>query len=139
VQVPLLATKQYADAGAVSLYWPKIATEVAKLAEENENIGKLIDPLMQIGPYSALIAAILPFVLQIGVNHGRFAPGSMGTVPASTLQAQIEASIAEGELENLRIQVQAEQASAVLRAEIAESRKAMADAMSDVRQEAASD
>lgn len=136
-QVPLLATKQYADAGAVGLYWPAIAHEVAELADTQEAIANLIDPLMKVGPYTALVAAVLPFFMQIAVNHGRVAPGSMGTVPASSLEAQIKTSMAQAELESLRMQQQAEQASAAMRQEMEESRRAMADAMRDHAEETA--
>lgn len=127
LQVPLIATKQHADAGAVSLYWPNIASEVAKLAESQPAIAKLIDPLIQIGPYTGLVMAVLPFVLQLGVNHKMVQPGAMGTVPAITLSSQVEASLAKQELEALTVQRDAEKASAALRQEIEESRKAVAE------------
>jgi hypothetical protein len=127
--VPLLATKQYADAGALGLHWPNIAHEVAELAESQEAIANLIDPLMKVGPYTALVAAVLPFFMQIAVNHGRVAPGSMGTVPASSLEAQIKTSMAQAELESLRVQAQAERASAAMRQEMEESRREFEAAM----------
>jgi hypothetical protein len=130
-QVPLIATKQFADAGAVSLYWPGVATELANLAESQPAIAKLIDPLMQVGPYSALIMAVLPFVLQIGVNHRMVSPGAMGTVPATSLSSQVEASLAKQELEALTIQRDAEKEAAEMRAEIAASRKALAELNSE--------
>lgn len=136
-QVPLLAMKQYADAGAIGLYWPGISKEIAELAESQEAIAGVIDPLMKIGPYTGLVAAILPFFMQIAVNHGRVAPGSMGTVPASTLEAQIKTAMAQAELEALKTQQQAEQAARALRDEMEESRKALADAMSDHAHETA--
>lgn len=126
-QVPLIATKQFADAGAVSMYWPGVATELAKLAETQPAIAKLVDPLMQVGPYSAIIMAVLPFVLQIGVNHKMVSPGAMGTVPATTLSSQVEASLARQELEALTIQRDAEKEAAEMRAEIAASRKALTE------------
>lgn len=130
-QVPLLATKQYADAGAVSLYWPNVAKEIAVLADTNEQIAKLIDPLIQVGPYTALIAAALPFVMQIAVNHKLVQAGAMGTVPGESLAAQIETAMVQQELEALRTQRDAEKAAAALRAEIAESRKELADVMGE--------
>lgn len=136
-QVPLLAMKQYADAGAVGLYWPNVAKEVATLADSQPAIANIVDPLMKIGPYTGLVAAILPFLMQIAVNHGRVAPGSMGTVPASTLEAQIKTAMAQAELEALRTQMEAENAAAALRKEMEESRKALADAMSDHAHETA--
>lgn len=131
MQVPLMATRQYADAGAVGVYWPNIAKEVAELADSQEAIAKLIDPLIKIGPYTGLVAAVLPFLMQIGVNHGRIPAGSMGTVPASTLAAQIETSIAHAELEALRSQMQAEKAAAAMREEIRDNREQMEKAMAN--------
>jgi hypothetical protein len=130
--MPLIAMKQYADAGAIGTYWPGIAKEVAILAESQPAIAGVIDPLMKIGPYTALVAATLPFLMQIAVNHGRVAPGAMGTVPASTLEAQIKTAMAQAELEALRAQQEAEQAARALRDELAESKAQMEKAMSDV-------
>jgi hypothetical protein len=121
-QVPLIATKQFADAGAVALHWPNVAREVARLAESQPQIAKLVDPLMQVGPYAGLITAVLPFVLQLGVNHGRVPAGAMGTVPATSLAAQIETSLAKQELEALKIQFDAEKEANDTRAEIQKQR-----------------
>jgi hypothetical protein len=130
-QVPLIAVKLYADAGAVSLYWPKIAREISLLADTNEQIAKLVDPLMQVGPYAGLITAVLPFALQIGVNHKRLPAGAMGTVPASTLAAQIETALAKAELEALRTQYEAERQSRAMRDDILNARRAMDEALAD--------
>jgi hypothetical protein len=130
-QVPLIATKQFADAGAVSLYWPDVSTEIAKLAESQPAIAKLVDPLLQIGPYTGLVMAVLPFILQIGVNHKFLTPGAMGTVPATTLSAQVESSLAKQELEALTIQRDAEREAAAMRKDIEDSRRALTDAMRD--------
>lgn len=124
-QVPLIALKQYADAGAVSLHWPKISEEIANLAETQPAIANLIDPLLQVGPYAALVTAVLPFILQIGVNHGRIQPGAMGTVPGSSLSAQIETAIAQAEAEALKLQLDAEKSSNAIRAEITKQREEM--------------
>jgi hypothetical protein len=130
-QVPLIALKQYADCGAVSLYWEGIAGEVAKLAETQPAVANVIDPLIKVGPYTGLITAVLPFILQIGVNHKLLSPGAMGTVPATALSAQAESSLAKQELEALTVQRDAEKEAAAVRAEIAESRRALADVQTD--------
>lgn len=122
-QVPLMATKQFADAGAVGAYWPNVAEEIAKLAESQPQIAAIVDPLMQVGPYAGLITAVLPLIMQIGVNHGRMTPGAMGTVPATTLSAQIEAGLAQQELQALRVQRQAEQEAMAMKTEIENERK----------------
>src|SRR6201999_1641646 len=70
-QVPLVALKQYADVGTIDLHWKNVSTEIAKLAESQDQIARIVDPLMQVGPYAGLITAVLPMVLQFAVNHGR--------------------------------------------------------------------
>lgn len=122
-QVPLIATRQYADVGAVSMYWPGVADEVAKLAETDERIAQIVDPLCQIGPYAGLITALLPLILQIAVNHGAVAPGAMGTVPASSLAAQVETGLAQQELQALRMQAEAEEQARAMRADIEKARE----------------
>jgi len=122
-QAPLIALRQYADAGAIGLHWPKISHEIAALADSQEQVARLIDPLIKIGPYTGLITAILPFVLQIGVNHGRVPAGAMGTVPAASITAQVEASLAIIELEALQQQAEAEKSAQAMREQINKSRQ----------------
>jgi len=128
-QVPLIALRMYADAGAVGIHVPGIARELAKLAETQEQVAAFVDPLIKAGPFTGLVTAVLPLILQLGVNHGRVAAGAMGTVPASSLSAQIEAALAQAELQALTQQAEAEQAAALMRQEIAESRRRMAAAL----------
>lgn len=123
-QVPLMATKQYADVGTITAHWPGVAHEIAKLADSQPKIAQLIDPLLQVGPYTGLITALLPFVLQIAVNHKAVAPGAMGTVHPDTIAAQVEAQIAKGELEALKIQMQSEREAHEVRQQIAVERAA---------------
>lgn len=127
-QVPLLATKQFADVGALSVHWPNVAKELAELADSQEVIARVIDPLIKVGPYTGLVAAILPFFMQIAVNHGRVAAGAMGTVPGNALAAQVEAGLAAAEMEALQAQLEAEKAAQSLRDDIKRARKQMADA-----------
>lgn len=124
-QAPLLATKQYADAGAIGLHWPGISTELATLAESQPAIAKFVDPLIKAGPYTGLVMAILPFATQILVNHGRIPAGAMGSQPANSLSAQVEASLAEAEMNALQAQLQAEQAAQKLREQIKQARQEM--------------
>lgn len=130
-QVPLLATKQFADAGAVGLHWPKIAHELAVLAESQEAVANVIDPLIRVGPYAGLIAAVLPLAMQLAVNHNRIKPGSMGTVPSVSLSSQVESAMAQEELRAMRSQLEAEREAAAIRAEIENERKAMQASVSE--------
>jgi hypothetical protein len=126
-QVPLIATKQYADAGAVGIHWPGVSKELAELAETQEEIAKFIDPLIKIGPYTGLVTAVLPLILQLAVNHGVTPAGAMGTVPANMLSAQVEASLAEQEMIALQAQLDAEKAAEEIRNKIKEQRRDMAN------------
>lgn len=105
----LIAAKQYADAGAVSLHGPKLAHEVANLAETNERVAAAIAFLTQTGPYAALIAAGLPLVMQLGANHGKIEPGIMGTVSGGVLEAQVKTELAKQEQEAVRLATEAQQ------------------------------
>jgi hypothetical protein len=107
-QAGLIGARQYADAGAVGRHWPNISEEVARLAAADETIARIIDPLLRVGPYTALIAAVLPLVAQIGVNHGRIPAGTMGTVSGEMLSSQIQTSLMHAELEARKAQADAE-------------------------------
>ena len=124
-QVPLIATRQFADAGAIALHWPGVAKEVARLAETQEPIARLIDPLLQVGPYAGLIAAVLPLAMQLAVNHGRIKPGSMGTVPAVSLSSQVETAMAQQELASMRAQLDAEREANQAKEDIQAARREM--------------
>jgi hypothetical protein len=127
-QAPLLATKQYADAGTIGLHWPNIAKELATLADSQSAIANIVDPLIKVGPYTGLVMAILPFFTQIAVNHGRIPAGAMGTMPGNSIAAQVEASLAEQEMVALAAQLEAEKAAQRLRDQIKQARKQMTDA-----------
>lgn len=99
----LLIRQQYADAQAVGMHTPAIATELARVAEGNETIGKWLDYFSVTGPYSGLVKASLPLVLQLMANHNIIKPeaaGALGVVAPKTLelagkaeQEKIEAAI----------------------------------------------
>lgn len=127
-QAPLIAFKKLADAATIGIHWPNVSREVASLADSQEAIAKVIDPLIKVGPYFGLVTAVLPMLMQIGVNHGRVPAGAMGTVPANSLSAQMEASLAQVEMEALQAQLEAEKMAQHMRDEIKLARKRMADA-----------
>jgi hypothetical protein len=114
-QAGLIAARQYADAGALGIHWENVSGELAKLAEKQESIAKLIDPLLTAGPYAALIAAVLPLGLQIAVNHGVGKAGMMNTVSPGLLDAQIRTRITQMEMEAVKAQKKAEEEMKALR------------------------
>lgn len=98
-----IIAQQYADAAAVGKYWPPISIELSKLAETNKSVATTVDFLIGVGPYGALIAAVLPLALQIGANHKLVDAermSSYGIVVPEVLEAQMKA-------EMLRMQAQA--------------------------------
>lgn len=95
-QAVLLSTKQYADAAAIGSHWGPIAKELANIADANEAFAKPIDFLIEIGPYGALVQAVLPLALQLAANHKLIPAESMlgqGVVPPEVLESQMMAQV----------------------------------------------
>lgn len=110
IQGGLVLTSQWADAAAIGRFAPPIARELALLSDTNETIAKPVDFLIQIGPYGALIEAVLPLALQIAANHRMVdasALTNMGVVPPQVLEAQMKAEVMRMQAEALREQQQA--------------------------------
>jgi hypothetical protein len=99
-----MIVKQPADAAAFATHGPDIAREAATLAETNEGVGRTLDYITAVGPFAALFAAVMPFALQLMVNHNRLpaAPlAAMGVVDPGTLanQARLDALQKQAEME----------------------------------------
>jgi len=95
-QLLLVMGNQYADAAATGIHGPGIARETAALADANETIAKGVDYLVTAGPYTGLIAAVLPFAMQIAANHGRLdasRAGMVGVIEPAVLEQQMRADI----------------------------------------------
>lgn len=100
-----------ADAGAIGVHGPNISAEVMHLVEKNNKIAKRLDLLIEIGPYTGIIAAALPFVAQILVNHKivkaeRFA--NAGVVHPEALEAQMTAQLQMQQMMAMRRQQEME-------------------------------
>lgn len=76
-----------ADAVAVSRSAPVLSAAVADLGATDPRIGKILDKICTVGPYGALITAVVGLGAQIAVNHGAIQPGLMGTAAADDLIA----------------------------------------------------
>lgn len=88
-----LMAGQLPDAGTCAMHGPEISKQAALVAESNEGVAKVIDYITAVGPYAGLLAAAMPFALQILVNHKRIPPGLMGTVAPEMLAAQAETDL----------------------------------------------
>lgn len=101
----------HADAAAISMHAPKIAPEVAKLAENNEKIAGALSWLTESGPYAELIEVTLVLGLQLAVNHGMFKPEKLanaGIQHPDALAAEFRAQMAEQAVTALKKQKDAE-------------------------------
>ena len=93
-QALLLFSKQYADAVTVGHHAVPISHEVSVLAAADDTVAKAVDSLLVIGPYSALVMAVLPMALQLAVNHNLLPAGKVpGTTDPRVLSSQMEAEL----------------------------------------------
>lgn len=81
-----------ADAAAVMLHTPPIAAALNHLAQQDPRVAAMLDKLLAVGPYGALLAAVMPLVLQILTNHGKIPAGVLGTHTPDDLIAVIVGS-----------------------------------------------
>lgn len=112
----------YSDTGACSIHGPAISHEAAVLAESNEGIAKGLDYLIQMGPYSALLTAVLPFGLQIAANHGRIdadKASGLGVMDPATLEAKVKADVEQQKLAFMQQAKDAKEATEKAKAELA--------------------
>lgn len=97
-QLLCVGTGQLADAAAIGMHFPPLAKATADLAEDHEGLGKTLDYLIQFGPYTALVAAAAPLVLQLLANHKVVDAGSLasqGVVSPDVLESRMRADIAQ--------------------------------------------
>jgi hypothetical protein len=105
----LLFARQPADAIAVSKFWPPIAEEAARLADDNPKAGEFLDQLTAVGPYAGIIGAVMPLAMQILVNHDRIKVESvsqLGVVSKATMQAEAELAIMKAEMAAMQEQME---------------------------------
>ena len=122
VQFGAIIFGQYADAGAIGLHGPAISHETATLANQKPGVGKAIDTLLEVGPYAALITAVMPLTLQVLVNHKVLKAESLvgaNVVTPEALAADVKTSLAKQQSDAMKRQAAAEMELAVLQEEMA--------------------
>ncbi len=77
------------DGIAVAVATPNIAEAVNALAQEEPRVAAVLDKILQVGPYGALLGALVPLVAQIAVNHKRLPAGTLGTQEPEALKASL--------------------------------------------------
>jgi hypothetical protein len=125
-QYGCILTHQYPDAAAIGMHGEGIAGEVAKLAAQEEKVAKVVDYLLEVGPYAGLIAAVMPFTLQILTNHGILPANKIsGVVSPDVLQTRMEATLQKQAADQL---AEAQQMQREASEQLAESQRAMQEA-----------
>lgn len=91
LQIPAMAISfvDPVDGFCVASHTPPIAKAVADLAVERPEVAAALDKVLAVGPYGALIGAVLPLVVQIGHNHG-LVPEPMAKAMGATPKRDIE-------------------------------------------------
>lgn len=102
---------KFADAGAIGMHGPKLAEETVALAGNNSKVASKVDLLIEIGPYAGIVAAAIPFLAQLFVNHGLIKPelfANAGVVAPEQLEQQMKLSMMQQALEVQRHQMEVE-------------------------------
>lgn len=108
-QLAALTFGQFSDAGAIGMHGPKLVSEVVSLAESNSKVASKVDLLIEVGPYAGIVAAAIPFLAQLFVNHGMVKAemfANAGVVPPDQLEQQMKLTIMQQSLEVQRQQAQ---------------------------------
>jgi hypothetical protein len=66
-----------ADAATLTVYADPVADGFQQVAETDARVAAVLDRVMQVGPYAAIIAPLIGLVTQLGVNH-RLVPEALG-------------------------------------------------------------
>lgn len=81
-----------ADTITLSEHAPAVARAVAETAAVNPKFAALIDKVTAVGPYGALISAVLPLMAQLASNHGIAVGRAMGGKTPEELISEFESA-----------------------------------------------
>ena len=84
-----------ADAFAVTHHAPPIADALHNLALERPEVAAVLDRVMAVGPYGALIGACVPLLVQLAHNHGMLHEDqavTLGAVPKREIDRMLSAA-----------------------------------------------
>jgi hypothetical protein len=77
------------DGISIAAATPDIAEAVNSLAEQEPRVAAVLDKILTVGPYGALLGALVPLAAQIAVNHKKIPAGTMGTLEPEALKARL--------------------------------------------------
>lgn len=111
-QFGCLAFGDYADAGAIGVFGPPMAAETVILSNDNPKVAKWVDMLIEVGPYAGLVAAAIPFLAQLMVNHKVFKAeqfGNAGVMEPEMLETRMKTEVLHKAAEARRQQMAAQE------------------------------
>jgi hypothetical protein len=112
-QFGCLAFGSFADAGAIGVFGPPMANEIVDLAKTNSKVASKVDLLIEVGPYAGLVAATIPFLAQLLVNHKVFKAeqfGNAGVMEPEILETRMRTQVLQRAAEAKRQQMEAQEA-----------------------------
>lgn len=59
------------DSATITLHAPDLAEAIDATAQAQPWLAAILDKAVEVGPYGALVTAVLPLALQLAANHGR--------------------------------------------------------------------
>lgn len=72
-----------ADAYTLAKHGPPVTTAVNEIAQKDARWAAILDRITAVGPYGALVMAVVPMIAQFAANHG--APKVLGAVSVEEL------------------------------------------------------
>ncbi len=88
-------TALQADGYALAMHAPGIAEALNETAKAQPAVGRALESIMKAGPYGAIIAAMVPLVMQLAANHGVMNPApQMGIHAVADLVAASDQQMA---------------------------------------------
>lgn len=81
------------DAAAITVHAESIAQAMQETAEQVPQFAAVLDKVLTVGPYGALLGAVLPFGVQLLANHGvlpEVVAKGMGAQSADELLAELQ-------------------------------------------------
>lgn len=98
-----LAFVDQADAAAVVFYAPAIAKGTAEVAANDPRFARVLDSVLRVGPYGALLTPVSALLMQLFANHNLLLKGGMfGTKTKDQLIAEVIPDAITEEFEELK-------------------------------------
>lgn len=80
------------DAATITLHADSVAEGVAQAAMEIPQLQAILDRVMTVGPWGAVLAPVMALGAQIMANHGVIPAGTMGTLTQEEILAHLHAA-----------------------------------------------